>query len=149
MKSHSFKSEFGWITVKEERKMIVSIDFKKSKNIGNSDILKKFRKNFKNFLLKKTKILNPKIQMKGSKLQIMIWKELKKIPYGKTKSYADIAKKVNTSPRYVGNVCGQNQHLIVIPCHRVIRSDGSLGGFSAPGGIKMKSKILKLEGANI
>ena len=79
----------------------------------------------------------------------MIWKELKKIPYGKTKSYADIAKKVNTSPRYVGNVCGQNQHLIVIPCHRVIRSDGSLGGFSAPGGIKMKSKILKLEGSNI
>ena len=76
MKSHSFKSKFGWITVKEERNMIISINFGKSKNIGNSNNLKKFKKNFKNFLLKKTNKLNPKIIMNGTKLQIKIWKEL-------------------------------------------------------------------------
>ena len=67
-----------------------------------------------------------------------IWKELLKISYGSTKSYGEIAKKIKTSPRYVGNVCGQNKHLLIVPCHRVIRSDGSLGGFSSIGGIKLK-----------
>ena len=83
--------------------------------------------------------------MHGSKLQIKIWQELKKIPYGKTKSYGDIARKIKTSPRYVGNVCGQNKHLLVIPCHRVIRTDGSLGGFSGTGGLSLKKRLLKLE----
>ena len=145
----AFNTKFGWITVKEENNMIISIDFKKSKNIGNSVVLKNFKKNFKNYLLKRTKILNPKILMTGTTLQIKIWKELRKIPYGKTKSYGEIAAKVKTSPRYVGNVCGQNKHLVAIPCHRVIKGDGSLGGFSAPGGIKTKRKMLNLEGFKI
>ena len=93
----------------------------------------------------KTKTFNPKIVLNGTKLEIKIWKELTKIPYGKTKSYGEIAKKVKTSPRYVGNVCAKNKHLLVIPCHRVIRSDGTLGGFSAPQGINLKKKLLKLE----
>ena len=112
-------------------------------------VLKNFKKNFKNYLLKRTKILNSKILMTGTTLQIKIWKELRKIPYGKTKSYGEIAAKVKTSPRYVGNVCGQNKHLVAIPCHRVIKGDGSLGGFSAPGGIKTKRKMLNIEGFKI
>ena len=61
------------------------------------------------------------------------------------KSYGEIAKKLKTSPRYVGKVCGQNKHLIIVPCHRVIRSDKKLGGFSGTGGIKMKQRLLNLE----
>ena len=53
--------------------------------------------------------------------------------------------KIGTSPRYVGKVCGQNNLLLIIPCHRVIKSDGSLGGFSGLGGIKLKNKLLTLE----
>jgi methylated-DNA-[protein]-cysteine S-methyltransferase len=83
--------------------------------------------------------------MKGTKLQIRIWKELQKIPYGQTKSYGDIAKIVKTSPRYVGNVCGQNNHLLLVPCHRVVRSDGNLGGFSGLGGLTLKKRLLDLE----
>ena len=125
--------------------MIISISFGKSKNRGKLNILKKFKKNLDNYFSKKTKILNPNIVLYGSNLQIKIWKELKKIPYGKTKSYGEIASIVKTSPRYVGNVCGLNKHLLVIPCHRVIRKDGSLGGFSGSGGITLKKRLLKLE----
>ena len=49
------------------------------------------------------------------------------------------------SPRYVGKVCGQNKHILVIPCHRVIRSNGSISGFSAPGGTKLKRKLIQFE----
>ena len=85
--------------------------------------------------------------MEGSDLQIKIWKELIKIPYGKTKSYGEIAKAVKTSPRYVGNVCGQNKHILIVPCHRVIRTDGSLGGFSSRGGLSLKKRFLDMENA--
>ena len=78
-------------------------------------------------------------------MQKKIWKELSKIKYGKVSTYGEIAKKVGTSPRYVGNVCGQNKLLLIIPCHRVIRSDGKLGGFSGRGGIKLKKRLLNLE----
>ena len=83
--------------------------------------------------------------LEGSNLQVKIWKELIKIPYGKTKSYGEIAKIVKTSPRYVGNVCGQNKHLLIVPCHRVIRTDGSLGGFSSSGGLLHKKRLLNME----
>ncbi len=92
--------------------------------------------------LKKFKL---NLSIEGSNLQKKIWNELQKIPYGKTKTYGQIAKKLQTSPRYVGNVCGQNSHLLIIPCHRVIRTDGSLGGFSGLGGIKLKERLINLE----
>ena len=78
-------------------------------------------------------------------MQKKIWSELKTIKKGKTKTYGEIARKLNISPRYVGKVCGQNKHVIVIPCHRVIRSDGSMGGFSARAGISLKKKLLDFE----
>ena len=131
----SFNTKFGWISICEENKK------------GKSKKLLDFKKKISNFFNRKNKYLNSNIFLSGTNLQIKIWKELKKIPYGKTKSYGEIAKKLKTSPRYVGNVCGQNRHLLVIPCHRVIRSDGKLGGFSGTGGIKTKNKLLKFEGA--
>jgi methylated-DNA-[protein]-cysteine S-methyltransferase len=95
--------------------------------------------------IEKQREIDSKITMKGTKLQVKIWKELQKIPYGKTKSYGDIAKIVKTSPRYVGNVCGQNNHLLLVPCHRIIRGDGNLGGFSGLGGLTLKKRLLDLE----
>ena len=78
-------------------------------------------------------------------MQKKIWSELKKIPKGKTKSYGNIAKKLKMSPRYVGRVCGENKLVLIVPCHRVIKSDGSLGGFSAVEGVKLKERLLKFE----
>ena len=141
----SFKSKFGWISASEKNNKILSVSFVKSNNRGKSVLLNKLKKNLINYFFKKTKKINPNILLEGSKLQIKIWKELIKIPYGKTKSYGEIAKIVKTSPRYVGNVCGQNKHLLIIPCHRVIRTDGSLGGFSSQGGLSLKKRLLSME----
>ena len=143
----SFKSKFGWISASEKNNKILSVSFAKSNNRGKSVLLNKLKKNLINYFFKKTKKINPNILLEGSKLQIKIWKELIKIPYGKTKSYGEIAKIVKTSPRYVGNVCGQNKHLLIVPCHRVIRTDGSLGGFSSRGGLSLKKRLLNMENA--
>jgi len=141
----SFNSAIGWITISEKNNLITSVKFGKKKNIGKNQILIKLKKQLLEFIGGKRTKFSVKLQVQGSVLQKKIWKQLSKIGYGTTKTYGDIAKKLNTSPRYVGNVCGQNNHLLVIPCHRVIRSDGNLGGFSGLGGIKLKQKLLKLE----
>ncbi len=74
-----------------------------------------------------------------------VWRALSAVPYGETRSYGDIAAAIDrpSAARAVGNAVGDNPILIMIPCHRVIRSDGNLGGFSA--GTEMKKFLLKLE----
>ena len=86
--------------------------------------------------------------IKGTKFQIKVWKYLKKIPKGKVKTYKQVAEGINRpkSSRAVANACGMNPYAPEIPCHRVIRSDGSIGGYSGKGGIRTKKKLLKLEG---
>ncbi len=143
----SFKSRFGWVSASEKNNKILSISFAKSSNRGKSILLNKLKKNLINYFSQNTKKINSNVLLEGSNLQIKIWKELIKIPYGKTKSYGEIAKIVKTSPRYVGNVCGQNKHLLIVPCHRVIRTDGSLGGFSSSGGLLLKKRLLNMENA--
>ena len=88
-------------------------------------------------------------KLNGTKFQISVWEEIKKIPKGQTKTYKDIALalKKPKSSRAVANACGKNPLLIEIPCHRVIRSDGKLGGYSGKGGITQKRNLLKDEGA--
>ena len=84
----------------------------------------------------------------GTDFQIKVWKEIKKIPKGKVKTYKELAKaiaKPNAS-RAVANACGKNPYPVKIPCHRVIRSDGRMGGYSGKGGTMMKKKLLKKEG---
>jgi methylated-DNA-[protein]-cysteine S-methyltransferase len=141
----SFNSKFGWITATEENNKIIEINFFKKKNLGNSPTLKKLKRSIIRFFSKKTKTIDTPFKLEGNLFQKRIWNELKKIKYGETKSYGDIAKKLKTSPRYIGKVCGQNKHILVIPCHRVVRSDGGLGGFSSTGGIKLKQKLLNFE----
>ena len=88
------------------------------------------------------------MKLKGTKFQLAVWRYLTKIPPGKVKTYKEIAiylKKPN-SARAIANACAKNPYAPTIPCHRVIRSDGKLGGYSGSGGIKMKEKLLKNEG---
>ncbi len=91
------------------------------------------------------KIFDLPLDLQGSEFQKRVWKELRKIPYGKTCSYKDIALALHdpNASRAVGTANGRNPLCIIIPCHRVISSDGSLGGYS--GGIDKKVKLLHLE----
>ena len=86
--------------------------------------------------------------LKGTKFQQKVWKFLKTIPKGKVKTYKEVAIGINKpkAVRAVANACGRNPYAPKIPCHRVIRSDGKLGGYSASGGLKTKKKLLKKEG---
>ncbi|MBL8014369.1 MAG: methylated-DNA--[protein]-cysteine S-methyltransferase [Candidatus Omnitrophica bacterium] len=88
------------------------------------------------------------LDLDGTDFQKRVWKELSRIPFGKTVSYADIAKKIRNpkAVRAVGNANGKNPVCIVVPCHRVIASDGGIGGYS--GGLPVKRSLLKLEGVS-
>jgi len=145
MNKLSFKTSIGWISLSEKNNLITSVKFGKEKNKGKNAILYKLKKQIIEFTEGKRKKFSIKLNIQGTILQKKIWKQLINIKYGSTKTYGDIAKILHTSPRYVGNVCGQNNHLLIIPCHRVVRSDGSLGGFSGLGGVKLKKKLLELE----
>ncbi len=85
--------------------------------------------------------------LKGTEFQIKVWKEISKIPKGKTKSYKEIAIAIGKpkSFRAVANACGKNPYPIEIPCHRVIKSNGELGGYSPKGGLKTKKILLSKE----
>lgn len=81
----------------------------------------------------------------GTKFQRKVWREIAKIPFGKTKTYKEIAEAIGNPLAYraVGQACKKNPVPIIIPCHRVISSSGSLGGYR--GGIKRKKILLDLE----
>src|SRR5215471_9530668 len=89
------------------------------------------------------------LDLRGTKFQKRCWQALLKIPYGKTRCYAEIARAVGSprSFRAVGQANHRNPIAIVVPCHRVITSDGKLGGYG--GGLAMKEKLLRLEGATL
>lgn len=88
-------------------------------------------------------------QTKATPFQKKVWKALLEIPRGKVKTYSWIAKKIGhpKAVRAVGSAVGKNPFAPEVPCHRVIRSDGKLGGYSGIGGIKTKRDLLKKEGS--
>lgn len=87
------------------------------------------------------------MKLEGTDFQIAVWKELLNIPAGSTKTYKEIAIAISRpkSFRAVANACAQNPYAPEVPCHRVIRSDGSLGGYSADGGVERKRELLDME----
>jgi len=91
------------------------------------------------------------MKLKGTRFQLRVWNYLKKIPLGSVKTYSQVAKGIGKplAVRAVANAIGKNPHAPKIPCHRVIRSDGSLGGYSGKGGLKTKKLLLKREGVTL
>ncbi|MEM1611649.1 MAG: MGMT family protein [Sulfolobales archaeon] len=86
------------------------------------------------------------IEEKGSiDVRQILYTLLMLIPVGSVTTYASLAKAIGTSPRAVGRLLAMNDNPVIIPCHRVVKSDGSLGGYT-PGGPVMKRRILELEG---
>jgi len=89
--------------------------------------------------------------IKGTYFQKIVWTEIRKIPYGKTITYKELAIKIGKPKSYraVANACAKNPLLITIPCHRVIRSDGKMGGYMGEKGVERKKKLLESEGVKL
>ena len=91
------------------------------------------------------------MMLKGTTFQLKVWNFLKTIPKGKVITYKQLAISIKSpkAARAVANACAKNPYSPKIPCHRVIRSDGKLGGYSGKGGIKKKLKLLRSEKVSI
>ena len=115
------------------------------------DIVRDDRKNqkvlaqLKKYLKGELKKFDCPLDMKGTSFEKKVWSALKRIPYGKTRSYKDIAESIGHPKafRAVGNANGANPLPLILPCHRVIESNGGLGGFGH--GLKVKKQLLDLE----
>lgn len=81
----------------------------------------------------------------GTVFQNKVWQAICRIPYGKTRSYGDVAAELKSSARAVGGACGANPIPLIIPCHRILAGHGKLGGYSGMGGIETKAALLALE----
>lgn len=88
------------------------------------------------------------VDVQGTEFQRKVWRELSRIPFGQTISYGELARRVKNgkASRAVGSANGKNPIGIIVPCHRVISADGTIGGYA--GGIRMKQKLLALELGN-
>lgn len=107
------------------------------------------KKQILEYLSGKRKQFDLKIAPTGSNFEKTVWQAILEIPYGKTASYLDIAKKINKPKacRTVGNANNKNPLPIIIPCHRIILNNGEIGGYGY--GIEMKRRLLDIEKGNI
>jgi len=91
------------------------------------------------------------VKLVGTPFQLATWRYLRQIPKGTVKTYSQVAKAIGkaSAVRAVANAIGKNPYPPKIPCHRVIKSDGSLGGYSGKGGTNTKKMLLKKEGITL
>lgn len=145
-----YLSPIGWLEIKADEKTLQSVHFideniaKQYINTENK-ILQITRKQLTEYFAGERTGFDIPLNPPGTDFQLKVWNELQKIPFGKTISYLQLAEKVGSKEytRAVGLANGKNQIAIVIPCHRVIGSDGKLTGYT--GGMKRKQWLLELE----
>ena len=162
----TFKTSFGWcglikgkkglkrILLPEKRKKEVILKIKVfcPVSVCSKDGFEKEIKDISAYFRGENEKFSFLLDFSGStNFQRMVWSETAKIPYSESRSYKYIAQKIGNrnSSRAVGTALGKNLFPLAIPCHRVLRADGKMGGFTADGGIGLKEKLLKLESKNI
>ena len=159
----SFDSPFlGKVFVASTERGICMVDFLKGEKAFLDELRESFpgkivrddRKNrnvldqLKKYLKGELRRFDCKLDLRGTPFQKKVWSALKKIPYGRTRSYGEIARDIGHPKafRAVGNANGRNYIPLIVPCHRVIENSGGLGGFGH--GLKVKKQLLDLEKAN-
>src|SRR6185295_1897261 len=144
----NFRSPIGNMEIIASKHAIHALHFTEPKNAPSSQlpaIVADCIRQLEEYFEGKRKIFSVNIEQKGTDFQKLVWKKLEEIPYGKTVSYLDIAKKAGDekSVRAVGNANGKNNIPVIIPCHRVIGTNDSLIGYS--GGLWRKQWLLDHE----
>ena len=156
-----FPTAFGWCGLiageKELKRLILPLQSEKrvisqlaSLPHEKNNLLKEAQEMIRDYFEGKKVPFDLPLDCSGfSPFQTKVYGLTRMIPYGKVKTYGEIAREIETpnASRAVGSALGRNPLPLFIPCHRVIRKDRSLGGFSCPDGVFMKERLLKLEGA--
>lgn len=148
-----YKAPFGFIGIIGNDYGIEAMDFLENKpeiiSSNPSSIVINCCNELDEYFKGQRKNFSVKLSLKGTDFQVKVWKELMKIPYGKTVTYKDIAIAVENEKavRAVGGANNKNKIPIIIPCHRVIGTNGKLVGYA--GGTDIKKFLLNLEGINI
>lgn len=152
MKTAFYQTDVGIIKITYQEKiskieLVTSIDHKDE----NNEITDKVIDELKGYLkgTRKNFTIYDFILLEGTDFQKRVWQELLNIPYGQTRTYKEIARAINNEKaiRAVATAIGKNPLMIIIPCHRVIGSDGKLRGYAY--GVDVKEKLLSLEKNNI
>ena len=147
MEKSYYKSPIGTLEIISENNKLVSLKLVDccEKTSVETDFIKDIKKQLYEYFSGKRTTFNIKINPAGTDFQKLVWKELQKIPYGKTKSYSEIAAATGNknAQRAVGSACNKNPIMIIIPCHRVISKNNNLGGYAY--GSKIKQQLLNIE----
>lgn len=149
----TISSPVGSLVLRASNKGLVSIDRGKAARVKGETNAERHvalaaRELGEYFAGKRRKFTVP-LDLQGTPFQLKAWKTLQRIPFGKAVSYGDEARMLGIpkAARAVGSANGRNPVPIIVPCHRVVAADGSLGGYSA--GLPMKRKLLALEGVSV
>ena len=148
-------SPVGKLTLVASSKGLVAIDVRNNakqvvtaKDASAQSILLKTKKQLEQYFAGKRTSFDVALDLVGTEFQVKAWRALCRIPFGKTITYGQQASNIKNPKafRAVGSANGKNPIPIIVPCHRVVASDGSLGGYSL--GLKMKKQLLALEGVS-
>ena len=145
----SFPSPFGFITITAQDEKIASVELcKKANSVGSSKVLEDAAKQLDLYLKGNLPKFSLQLKVSGTPFQLAVWKAIAKVPFGKTISYGEIAAAIGKpqAARAVGAAVGANPTPLLVGCHRVLGSNGSLTGYSGGQGIKTKKLLLDHEG---
>jgi len=143
----SFFSPVGDLTVIEEDGALVALEWGRAPEGARSKLLMEAQRQLNAYFARRLKAFDLPLRMIGTEFQKRVWARMVKIPYGETVSYGLVARELASGPRAVGTACGRNPVPIIVPCHRILATNG-IGGFSGGTGLDTKRALLRLEGSN-
>jgi methylated-DNA-[protein]-cysteine S-methyltransferase len=141
-------SPIGPITLIAQGEKLVHVELgKKAKTEGSAKVLDEAKKQFRDYFAGKLTRFSLPIEVSGTEFQKAVWKEIAKLPAGKTLSYGEIAAKLGKplASRAVGAAVGANPTPLIVGCHRILGSSGKITGFTGGDGIKTKAWLLNHE----
>ena len=145
----SLPSPVGDLTLFEDDDKIISLDWGGVDGGEETPLLLEAMQQLEDYFDGSRKSFDLPLAPQGTAFQQKVWAALRQIPFGQVLRYGDLAKLVSSAPRAIGGACGKNPIPIIIPCHRVIASNGGLGGYSGLDGLESKQFLLDLEGVVI
>ena len=145
IKCTSLMSPFGTLSLFEEDDKIIVLEWGQAPKGEETRLLKEAKDQLSAYFSAKLQKFDLPLDPMGTEFQKKVWKSLQAIEFGKTKTYGELAKEIQSAPRAIGGACAKNPIPIIIPCHRILGANGKLTGFSGGEGVETKEQLLRLE----